>query len=40
MKVKVMPKVYTRCVGYYAEVKHFNKGKESEFANRKYFTVG
>jgi len=39
MKVKVQPKVYTRCVGYYAEIKDFNKGKAQEFNCRKCYSM-
>ena len=30
--------VWTRAMGYCRPVKNFNKGKKSEFAERKYFT--
>ena len=28
---------WTRVMGYFRPVSHFNKGKKSEFANRKWF---
>ncbi|MCR4579354.1 MAG: hypothetical protein K5681_03305 [Treponema sp.] len=31
--------VYARIVGYYRAVKHWNKGKRDEFAQRKMFTL-
>lgn len=31
--------VYSRVVGYLAPVKNWNKGKKSEFADRKTFSV-
>lgn len=30
--------VWTRAMGYCRPVKNFNKGKQSEFKERKYFT--
>lgn len=29
--------VWTRCMGYFRPVSHFNKGKKSEFKERKWF---
>lgn len=29
--------IHTRCMGYYAAVTLFNKGKKSEMYSRKYF---
>lgn len=29
--------VYTRCMGYFRPVSGYNKGKKSEFAERKWF---
>jgi len=31
--------VYARCVGYFAPVAHFNKGKLEEYRERKNFDV-
>ena len=30
--------VWTRCMGYFRPVSHFNKGKKSEFKERQWFT--
>ena len=30
--------VYTRVMGYFRPVSHYNKGKQSEFNDRKWFT--
>lgn len=30
--------VYTRCMGYFRPVSQYNKGKKSEFKERKWFT--
>gem|GEM_PF-1123366 len=30
--------IYTRVMGYYRPVSHFNIGKKSEFYSREYFT--
>ena len=30
--------VYTRCMGYFRPVSQYNKGKQSEFKERKWFT--
>lgn len=29
--------VWTRCMGYFRPVSHYNKGKQSEFKERKWF---
>lgn len=31
--------IFTRCMGYYRPVKDFNKGKQSEFKERKFYSV-
>ena len=31
--------IYTRCMGYYRPVRDFNKGKQSEFAERVFYSV-
>lgn len=31
--------IFTRCMGYYRPVKDFNKGKQSEFRERKFYHV-
>lgn len=30
--------IYTRCMGYFRPVSQFNKGKQSEFKDRVWFT--
>lgn len=37
MRVMVQCKQYTRVVGYMGEVNNMNKGKQKEFADRKYW---
>jgi ribonucleoside-triphosphate reductase len=32
--------VYSRVVGYYSPLSHWNKGKRREFARRRYFRLG
>jgi len=32
--------VYTRIVGYYRQVKNFNKGQDAQRKQRKYFKIG
>jgi len=40
MKNKVIPtEVYSRVVGYYRPVCQWNKGKQSEFADRKFYNT-
>ena len=31
--------IWCRCMGYYRNVSNFNKGKQSEFKERKFFSV-
>lgn len=38
--IKIIPvEVYSRCVGYYRPVQQWNKGKQSEFNDRKEMKV-
>ena len=37
-KCKAKTEVYSRVVGYYRPVQQWNKGKASEFKDRKYFS--
>ena len=40
MKTKMVPtEIYSRVVGYYRPVNQWNKGKQSEFADRKEYDV-
>ena len=40
MKTKMVPtEIYSRVVGYYRPVNQWNKGKQSEFADRKQYDV-
>jgi len=29
--------IWTRCMGYFRPISHFNKGKKSEYKERKWF---
>jgi anaerobic ribonucleoside-triphosphate reductase len=37
--LKVPTEIYTRCVGFFRPVSHFNKGKKEEFKERVYYKV-
>lgn len=37
-KKRTKCEVWSRCMGYLRSKDYFNKGKKSEFAERKYFT--
>ena len=37
---RVRCEIWTRVMGYYRPVSAFNKGKQSEYKDRKYFTEG
>lgn len=37
-KKRTRCEVWSRCMGYLRSTNFFNKGKKSEFAERKYFT--
>ena len=39
-KVIIKPEIYSRVSGYYRPVQQWNKGKQSEFDNRKPITRG
>lgn len=39
-KKRTKCEIFTRCMGYIRCKDYFNKGKKSEFAERKYFTEG
>ncbi|MDA3899842.1 MAG: hypothetical protein PF637_04910 [Spirochaetes bacterium] len=40
MKTKMVPtEIYSRVVGYYRPVNQWNKGKQSEFADRKEYDI-
>ena len=39
VKCKQETIVYARCVGYFAPVAHFNKGKQEEYGQRVNFDV-
>lgn len=36
---KIPTEVYSRVVGYYRPINQWNKGKQSEFADRKEYSV-
>jgi len=38
-EIKVPCMIFTRCVGYYSETNTWNKGKLSEFNDRKTYKI-
>jgi ribonucleoside-triphosphate reductase len=39
MKCSKKTEVYSRIVGYFRPIQNWNKGKQQEFSDRKYFKV-
>ncbi len=39
VKKRVPCSVFSRIVGYYAQVRHFNLGKKQEFSERRTFII-